>query len=52
MGHQIDDVLNPLTAAGYTIWDINDDGTLRGPVTHFDDIVFDNLVALAPAIEG
>lgn len=52
MGHQISDVVNPLVAVGYTIWDINGDGTLAGPMTHFADIVFDNLVALAPGIEG
>jgi FkbM family methyltransferase len=52
MGHKINDVVDPLITAGYTIWNINDDGTISGPKTQFEEIYFANLIALAPGVEG
>jgi FkbM family methyltransferase len=51
MDHKISDTIFPLTSAGYTIWQINKDGSLREFRGELDNIYFCNLVALAPGIE-
>jgi len=52
MNHTVEDVVTPLLAAEYRRFEMNEDGTLNGPITDFTDCQFLNLVALAPGISA